>query len=298
MPISNPRYQEKCPEYISGLFSFTLPLVQRNSSCLNSDMNKTKPGSALVIALIIALVVVSGALGYVYYQNMNKPAETATVTEESESDGVEQKTYTSEAIFPAQLSFSYPTTWKLDVDGTIPTSEDQLSDGQVYGQTATVTSPSGAYQVSFPIAYNSGIGGACDPDSSGKLEYVKQYGTSEFDDAIVMATMTKAYSWVNDTQTYAGYQYDIALWDKSAAGSQVGDSICDTYMMTLLRMYTPSDEAGADQKLMGAQLLINDLPTPDGEVVAYDSQDVILDKMQGEEFDQAIAILLSTKRVK
>lgn len=116
---------------------------------------KNQSGSAHIIVVIILVVALMGALGFVFYQNFiqkTNTTETATVDDEVKSDSnnvangttTVYKTYTMDEY---GASFEYPDTWSVVKSEISPTSfvVKNTASGDVLASYKSV----------------SGIGGAC-----------------------------------------------------------------------------------------------------------------------------------------
>lgn len=117
-------------------------------------------GSALTVTVIIILVVaLLGALGFVFYQNfMPKVAEQTPSTTETNETAAEMKTFVSQEN---AISFEYPADW------TATETVGSGSSASYYESSVTVKNDLGKTVAQLQIG--GGLGGTCDPNSPSYL---------------------------------------------------------------------------------------------------------------------------------
>ncbi|MEO5949216.1 MAG: prepilin-type N-terminal cleavage/methylation domain-containing protein [Candidatus Saccharimonas sp.] len=129
--------------------------------------NKQSGFGIVEILVVIVVLAVGVGLGWVAYGKfVAKPATTpATQTKtETTTPTVKMLTGMFDSGFAANVSWSYPEGWTLSKTGTAPVSATDSA-----GQTFTLASPSGNYQVVYALNQGGGFGGACDTQGPDKV---------------------------------------------------------------------------------------------------------------------------------
>lgn len=124
-------------------------------------MNKkqSQSGSIHLIIVIVLVVTLIGALGFIFWQNFMQPktsdtnssttASTATVSD------ITYKKYTTTGKY--SVSFNYPSAW------TIVNTNN--SDAPYYGRVEEIKNTEGKKVAEFGVVSAWGVGGTCDGDS-------------------------------------------------------------------------------------------------------------------------------------
>jgi len=110
-------------------------------------------GSAHVVIIVILVVALLGALGFVFWQNfMNKDSKEESVKQTTtQTDSPKKVTYVTYQTDTHPISFSYPSTWKLE--------NAQGSDEYLFSRTVDVKTDDGNV-VTFMVGAQ-GLGGTC-----------------------------------------------------------------------------------------------------------------------------------------
>lgn len=244
-------------------------------------------GSAHVIIMVVLVVALIGALGYIFYQNFiaKKDSQSSASTQTSSSSNQSSASASTsapvakfiagsiDASFETKLTMQYPDTWKYaqSMSGDVAANSTWL-------QNITIASPSGKYVVKYTVGAGGGIGGTCNPSENGVLAAVSYENLNTFD----------GVSYVE--QTYANVPAQGGLDDgrkgfvglmstATATTVKTGNSVCDTYLKEVIKL--------ADNnyvQLINASIQIADT----------DSADKLKSALSGTEYEQAKSILLST----
>lgn len=238
-------------------------------------------GSAHLVIVIVLVVALLGALGFIFYQNFVAKHSTDTTTSNSSSTSSKSSTdstTTSTAVplvdgsidssFGTTLTFKYPSTWKYSqtISGTIDTALDQR---------ITLTSPSGKYVVKYDVDARGGIGGTCVPDETGTIATAAYQVVPGFSGASYLEMTYQ--NMPTDATNQIGV---VELIDSTVASTlKAGDSVCKPYMHEIIKL---ADENSV--YVYGATMTVSDATTA--------SQ--LKSALSGTEYEQGKAILLST----
>lgn len=235
----------------------------------------TSQGSAHVVIIVVLIVALLGALGFVFYQNFiakkdaTQDATSASTAEKSTSQTKETSktpallTGSIDKGFGTPLGFSYPDTWKLEsqIKGPMPLNYEAGATSQ----TISITSPTAKTVVKYEIGAGGGLGGACDPADGGTVTDVTYQAVTGFPAASYAEYTVKGATWLD------GRHKQLLKTDSAKAlvtGS--GKTYCDVSMQNIIPLDTSRS------------------------IVLFDASITKSDAGAAEEFDQAKAILLST----
>ncbi len=168
-------------------------------------------GSIHVVIIIALVVLLIGALGYVFYQNyINKPAEEKA--QNSESMKSVPKLKTAHVDFEKTVyALDYPEGWSESALGADPDFRDM-----------SITSPDGNIEVVFNVAAG-GLGGMCDTEDGLKVRF---YQVSSWTNTKVTGESLRLVEAMTDYPE-GGYKYVIGLSPEGAeTHASVGDSHC------------------------------------------------------------------------
>ena len=124
-------------------------------------MNKkqSQSGSAHLVIIIVLVVALLGALGYVYWLNFMQPktsdTESSTTTSTTTVSDITYKKYTTTGKYV--VSFNYPSTWT-----TVNTNN---SDTPYYDRVEEIKNAEGKKVAEFGVVSAWGVGGTCDNNS-------------------------------------------------------------------------------------------------------------------------------------
>ncbi len=245
-------------------------------------MNRSNQGSAHVVIIIILVVALLSTLGFVFWQNLNKPKTDQTTTQSSSSTHQTDTTKLMDGgvagSFPTPLTWKFPETWSLNYTGNGPESLDDTSV-----QTLTLTSPSEKYTVTYSVGINGGRGGTCGGDTS-TVEYISQ--------APIAGLVNGRYvEFISNRGDLPGYTYISGITENSDSvkSAKVGTSSCFFGIGGLTL------SAEHNYTLLQASIGIKDLDDENGYPKATDNIATIKSAFNDDEYIQAKNILLSTK---
>ena len=190
-----------------------------------ASQKQARKGSIHAIIATIVVILVVGALGYVFWsQFMHKN------TSSSNAPGVttKNKTFTYNTL---KLSFNYPSNW------TVSDNPKELG--------GTVTSPDSSVTLHYG-AVSGQIGGDCGLTADGDSYPVTSMSWSAvpaINDVIFRQDSTKYVSGSSTT-----YSYNFGLIndaDKSFRNAKVGDFACNVDKMAASVLKTDTDSTGA-----------------------------------------------------
>ncbi len=198
-------------------------------------MKKFSRGEAHTVIIIVLVVALLGALGYIFYANfIAKKADTSkqdsddskvAETPKQEAPKEELTTVTLNDIFKPGLAYAYPKSWseRRASSGSVPITEDGST-----AQNSIVTTADKTIDVTISMVVGGGIGGACMPEEVKNLDwfaYEKSKNLSGF--AYVEYIYQDQYQnnqWV--------VQQGLGSSDK-ATTIKAGDSSCDVRYATI-----------------------------------------------------------------
>lgn len=179
--------------------------------------NHSQSGSAHVIVIILLILALLGALGFVFYQNfiVKQASDTQTTNDQSSEDKPE--IVTSRLAFNNDIyALDHPKNWAVNIKK--PTSAEDLDTTR----TLTIAGPEKTVEVKVVIA-EGGLGGACDTNDGLKLRYynVRQKAVTK---------LTKEPLYLVEAMTDylgGGYKYIIGLSPEGGeTHASLGDSHC------------------------------------------------------------------------
>lgn len=141
-------------------------------------MKKFSRGEAHTVIIIVLVVALLGALGYIFYANfIAKKTDTSkqdsgdskvAETPKQEAPKEELTTVTLNDIFTPGVTYQYPKAWseRRTSSGEIPLTEDGSAM-----QSSIVTTADKAIDVSASMLVGGGIGGYCEPKEEKNLDW-------------------------------------------------------------------------------------------------------------------------------
>lgn len=198
-------------------------------------MKKFSRGEAHTVIIIVLVVALLGALGYIFYANfIAKKADTGkqdasdskvAETPKQETPKEELTTVTLNDIFKPGLAYAYPKSWseRRASSGEVPITENGTTS-----QSSIVTTADKTIDITIEMMVGGGIGGYCNPDEEKNLDwfaYEKSKNLSGF--AYVEYIYQDQYQnnqWV--------VQQGLGASDK-ATTIKSGDSSCDVRYATI-----------------------------------------------------------------
>ena len=252
-----------------------------------------KKGDAHAVIIILLTVALVGALGWIFWQNLDKNKQTANTAPvvnaeknpKSSDDNVaavktERATIENFKKYGVDISFSYPETWKVN-----HTAASNIVTKDAVDETTTVVSPDGMYTVSYRIGANGGLGGMCVPEENGTISSIAYEHLSAATALDFVELTTK-----NNDGTYS--RESLLGQAGKSKNLKVNDTACATYMIGVVPL-NPGGETAVT--LLNASIKIkgyNDGESPD----QLGKKDVAsLDRLySGKDYEAAKTILLST----
>lgn len=231
---------------------------------------------AIIIILVIALI---GALGFVFYQNfVNKPARQNTQNAQQKEA---PKLKTARVDFEkTTYALDYPEGW----------SESALGQNADY-RDMSITNPDGSIEVVFNVAAG-GLGGMCDTEDGLKVRF---YEVSSWTNKQVTSETLRLVEAMADYPG-GGYKYVIGLSPEGAeTHSAVGDSHCTVgYVGVASRVASDSTTDIIVQPTIIAKIVFPKLP--DATDTKVSSMDVVKDIMKTADYEAAVKILQSARK--
>ncbi len=246
-------------------------------------VKRLQNGSAHVIIIIVLVVALIGALGWIFWQNMsrNKDADlhksdkhaTSNKVEEREAKLVSGHSELAQSLSP--LTFKYPETWKLnrEIKGPNPPNGSDISS-----EAITITAPDDSMSVGFDIS-NGGIGGMCVPEEEGKIRSLSYEGLQNTKGVSFATYVTDDLD--GTKHSYAGLIRTVVGGSNNVASLKAGDSSCSVYLRNAL-------------SVSGSSLSLN-VMSPSIRINGQDTSPDISSRYSGRMYEEAKAILLSTK---
>lgn len=233
-----------------------------------------------VIELVVIGVLVLAIVGLLVWR-FTGVKDQAAVNQDQVQTGENQAQSTKlivgavDSRIGTPLTFNFPETWKKQQDyKQDPTYTYQKND------SISLTSPSGKYIVKYSVVTGGGLGGVCVPEEQVAIQSFDYEDLASFSGIAYME-----YTTTSQTQ-----EVDRSMSTTGAAGLYKADSvhkiktsssICDIYLADYLLLGNVSD----NEVLLFAYIEVQGVKTSDEFKAA----------LTGSEYEQAKAILLSTK---
>jgi hypothetical protein len=237
-------------------------------------------GDAHVVIMIVLIVALIGALGFVFYQNfiMKKPMTDSTT--QTDSAPVETSETARFAFNDSIYAVDYPKDWS---------KEELATPSEQKGYT--LVSPDKSIKLHFEVS-SGGVGGACDPNSPLRLRF---YNVSTH--AVTKLGKTSAY--IVEAMTDAeggGYNYKVGLTEEGGeTHATIGDSHCTVaYVGLASRMITNNQTGAIEQPTVFARAEFPKLV--DSKTGKLKEMQPLKDKLAGEEYKTAAKILESVRK--
>ena len=168
-------------------------------------------GSAHAIVIVLLIVALLGALGFVFYQNfIQKPADTTSV--QSDKDVQPSEVKSQRVAFESKIyALDYPSDWTA--------ATEVRDDGS---NSAIIQNSDKTVRITFSVSRGT-PGGACDTTSQRKVRFYevsdKPVTKLNGSNAYIVEAMTDAID--------GGYDYSIGLTqDGGDTHAAIGDSYC------------------------------------------------------------------------
>lgn len=238
---------------------------------------KYQRGSAHVVIIVLLVMALLGALGFVFYQNfIAKKPEPQPRQVQVEED----TTKTTQVAFQNSIyEFDHPEDWEVVTDRPHPSNVH-----------ATVTSPSGDTEIKLSVYEFTGGGGYCDPNLPAKVRF---YNVSP----VAVTKLGRSPAHVVEAITDAengGYFYKIGLTEEGGAThAAVGDSNCTVSFVGMA-----SSTIVEGEKVVQPNVMMN-VTFPkleDGETKKLKEMQPLKDALAGEEYQTAVQILESARK--
>lgn len=240
----------------------------------------SQKGSTYAVIVVILVVALLGALGFIFWQNVNKKA-TPPISQETEITN-NLLTISFNEGFQVDTSIKYPKDWTLErsVTGSFPVN---LENGPTT-ETLKIISPSKKYFAQYKMSAHGGIGGMCAEEETGVIKQISLAPANFYETAFIEAIAT----------TKAGkFVYYAGLMDQELSED---DSTCGLYLAALTHMGALKDGTAID--LFEASVHIEGLNDPSNlfgdDGVATEAE--IESAFKNSEYQQAKAIIASTEQ--
>jgi len=261
-----------------------------------------RPGfHATLMIVIICVVVLTGAIGFIFWNSMYGNNSSKTYTPNNTQ--TELKTYAADSSkFGFNFGFKYPIGWAVtEYTGSYYDSQDQNKFGII------VKDPNNKLTVSYNFVYNNGIGGHCSPldEEISSRGTVKSFNTkgSVYNLGYSEVNISEIIFTKNDTVTYVSTY--MRSKTKEAPEIKLGSDFCymsfdgiislypETFRPMFLGSKDPDDKILINAKIMGSGIKLNDLYDKDLIKPNLKVSDVE-NARNSTEYKQAVDILLST----
>lgn len=263
-------------------------------------MKNKKAFAPIMIITIILSVALFGAIGYIFWNNMNGSSKSDT--NKTPENKVALKTYAANSSkLGYNFGFEYPSDWTL-IEKINDSKEQRMItmlDGSQSGVNTPyleirVSSPSLKTQVYYLVGYQGGIGGTCSPDDFpelGRLEDVSSIRTRNLINNEKTAYLTELKFTKNNkvtkSKTYLTTKGD---WKNNDSFCSEGDGPLSNFIRL-----SPSTEIGMSMStIYDSQILLSDIQNSDGTIKSNITSQNVTDARSTEEYKQARDILLST----
>ena len=182
--------------------------------------NKPQQGSAHLIVIIILVIALLGALGFVFWQNfIQQPNQIAKSNELTEIVAIDPKLIelseiATDVTTNSGLAIKYPKTWILS-NSTIPINHFSRDK-------TTITSPDGSVTVVYDVELIGGRGGVCKVSEDGQkltqlvqldADVITGYPDARFVAYVDHNTLTDVYKYSIGVQGVGGYGDHIKVGD-------------------------------------------------------------------------------------
>jgi hypothetical protein len=243
--------------------------------------NKYQGGDAHVVIIVVLILALLGALGFVAYQNfiVKKSADGSAMTE-SDQKPVETTTTARFAFNNAVYAAEYPKDWSKKV-------LDQAGNGYEF------RNPDETVKVRFEVA-EGGIGGSCDPTSPLKVRFYKVSSAG-------VTKLGKTPAYLVETMTDAdggGYNYKIGLTeDGGETHAAVGDSHCTVaYVGIAARLIVDIQTNVIEQPTTIAEIEFPKLAEDKTNPRKVKEMQPVKDMLASSDYKAAVKLLESTRK--
>ena len=189
-------------------------------------MKRRTNGSAHVVIIVVLIVALLGALGYIFYQNfIAKKADTespsvTTSTENSKDSTVKTAHLAMTDVFKNGVSLDYPESWSFiheAAQGDIPAT-DKTTTMDNY----SFISPDKKVTLSIQQMAGGGIGGACMPEEEPTL------ATYGYETSSLWPGHTYVEFTYKDSSSGKITVRQSITHQATATSAKAGDSVCDS----------------------------------------------------------------------
>lgn len=237
---------------------------------------KNQRGSAHAVVIVLLVIALLGALGFVFYQNFMAPKPEV---HQEQAKVEEDKTKTTQLAFQNSIyEFDHPDDWE------VVTERPDASNVET-----AVTSPSGDIKIRFAIA-EGGVGGACNTESGLKVRYYN-VGTN----AVTKLGKEPAYmvEAIKDALG-GGYDYVVGLTEEGGeTHAAVGESACTVQFVGLASRLILTGNT-VEQPTIIANVTFPRLE--DAETKKLKEMQPLKDMLTTKEYQAAVQILESARK--
>lgn len=245
-------------------------------------MKTSQKGSAHSIVIVLLVAGLIGALGWIFWQNVQKqnqnaadktPSQTSHVTKPKPIELASSSSEILATISP--VTFDYPKDWTLT--RTI-TGQNPPTDGEVTTEVIKIVAPDTSVSVNYNIGIGGGAGGACLPEDGGTIQKLSYESLPRSSGVSFSTYQVKEKD--GTIRNYAGLLKTRVGGKLDLATLKAGDTSCALLMRDLLAIEKPGDSSFLTGKIE----------------LAYESNPVsVYEKYSGKAYEQAKSILTSTK---
>lgn len=254
---------------------------------------KKQYGSMHMVVIVCLTLALITALGWVFYLNfISKNPEKVdsskiikTDTTNTVAENELQTGRTPEGL-GSRLVFSYPKGWTV-VHNSEFTQDSGTGKKLLNGTITTVTSPDAAHAVKYKVV-SGGLGGMCMEEDAGTFSSFSYEALDSINGAFYTEALVKEKS-----GKYVNSHSIRSVSSETVKSIKAGDSSCKLGFSTLMI----SDEQKNDPSRGPVQAVMADIIVPkNGDMFSgYDSMEEAKNAYKGSTYEQARAILKSTK---
>ena len=247
----------------------------------------SQQGSAHVIIIVVLVLGLLGALGYIFWQNFINSSDSKKQTDTTslkstikEAAKPKLKQASIDPTFGTSLSFEYPETWTMSrsTNGPFPPNPEVEPTSESF----IVTSPNNEIEVRYYINANAGFGYVCEDETSPIVTKLKFESIPGYAGASAVEYISKDKN-LYTLNTYI--QNTAGLADVKA-----GDSTCKLAGGLIMQLNETNRVY-----LMGSGISIKKFVDENNVAKQLSTVEEIEAELKSDAYTQAKAIVLSTK---
>jgi len=257
---------------------------------MNSSLSQK--GSAHVVIIIIFVIAILGALGFVLWNNFLKPeapksTEVTQQVEESEAPKDNLTEIAGDETLGTNVAIKYPAGWtyKQSINTTTASDVSVYDKDDVVQDQDVITSPSGDVIVTLSTTVPGGVGGICD-NNERKVVFIDRAPIEKYPNVNFLANINQnTYETTSGSISNTTYSIGASRKTKEIdAVTTQSNTACDLMYASLINFKA---EPGTPFIQLGITFgsIKDDDPTLNAEKIQA--------KMKGEEYETAKRIVQS-----